>query len=221
VPYRSTIVFLVRQGNPKHLQNWDDLVRSGVSLVVPNPKTSEVGKYSYLAAWGYASRRPGADKSAAVRFVGDLFAHAPVLDPNARGAATTFAERGIGDALLVLESDAARLQRDFPAAGFEIEVPAESILAEDVVAWVDRNVERHHTENLARAYLQFLYSPAGQELAAKDFLRPENKAVLAKYAGQFKPIALFTVQDVAGGWEKAQQDHFSDGGIFDQIRQRN
>jgi sulfate transport system substrate-binding protein len=219
VPYTSTIVFVVRHGNPKKIANWDDLVGSNVSVIIPNPKTSGNGRYSYLAAWGYAIRKPGATENSAREFVGKLFANVPVLDAGGRGATTTFAERGIGDVLLTFENEAVQVQKSFSADNLEVVTPTESILAENPVAWVDRNVERHHTENIARAYLEYLYSDVGQELAAKYYFRPKDQAVLEKYSDRFKPLTLFTVEEVAGGWQKAQQTHFSDGGIFDQIYQ--
>ena len=221
VPYNSTIVFVVRKGNPKHIKNWDDLVQSNISVVIPNPKTSGNGRYSYLAAWGYALKKSAGDEKQAREFVGKLFANVPVLDTGGRGATMTFANHGIGDALLTFENEAAQVQKNFPDDVFEVVVPPASILAENPVTWVDRNVERHHTEAVARAYLEFLYSDAGQELAAKYFFRPKNQTVLAKYADRFKPLDLFTVNEIAGGWHKAEQVHFSDGGIFDQIYQTN
>ena len=220
VPYNSTIVFVVRRGNPKHIQNWDDLVRSNVSVVIPNPKTSGTGRYSYLAAWGQALRKPGGDEHSARQFVAKLFANDPVLDSGGRGATITFAERGIGDVLLTFENEAAQARHSFAADALEVVVPSESILAENPVAWLDRNVIRHHTADVARAYLEFLYTPAAQELAAKYYFRPRNKTVLEKYSDRFQPLTLFTVQEAIGGWQKAVPEHFSDGGIFDQIYQK-
>jgi sulfate transport system substrate-binding protein len=221
VPYNSTIVFVVRKGNPKRIKNWDDLVQSNISVVIPNPKTSGNGRYSYLAAWGYALKKSAGDEQQAREFVGKLFANVPVLDTGGRGATMTFANNGIGDALLTFENEAAQVQKNFPDDAFEVVVPPASILAENPVTWVDRNVERHHTEAVARAYLEFLYSDAGQELAAKYYFRPKNQKVLTKYADRFKPLDLFTVNEIAGGWQKAELVHFSDGGIFDQIYQTN
>jgi sulfate transport system substrate-binding protein len=221
VPYTSTIVFVVRKGNPKDIRNWDDLVQSNVSVVIPNPKTSGNGRYSYLGAWGYALKQPAGDEKQAREFVGKLFANVPVLDTGGRGATTTFAERGIGDVLLTFENEAALVQKEFPDDQFVVVLPPASILAENPVAWVDRNVQRHHTEAVSRAYLEYLYSDAGQELAAQHFLRPRNQTILARYAARYKPVDLFTVDEVAGGWQKAQQVHFADGGIFDQIYQPN
>jgi len=220
VPYTSTIVFVVRQGNPKNIKNWDDLIRPGVSVVIPNPKTSGNGRYSYLAAWGYALKKSAGDEQQAREFVTRLFADVPVLDTGGRGATTTFADRGIGDVLLTFENEAALVQKQFPDDGLLVVLPPVSILAENPVAWVDHNVQRHHTEAVARAYLEYLYSDAGQELAAQHFFRPKNQAILARYATRFKPLALFTVDEIAGGWQQAQQVHFADGGIFDQIYQR-
>jgi len=221
VPYTSTIVFVVRKGNPKHIQNWDDLIQSNVSVVIPNPKTSGNGRYSYLAAWGYALKKSAGDEKAAREFVGKLFTNVPVLDTGGRGATITFANNGIGDVLLTFENEAAQVRDSFADDALEVVVPPASILAENPVAWVDRNVERHHTEAVARAYLEFLYSDAGQELAAKYYFRPKSPAALEKFPDRFKPVDLFTVNEIAGGWQKAQQVHFSDGGIFDQIYQPN
>lgn len=221
VPYTSTIVFVVRKGNPKHIGNWADLTQPGVSVVIPNPKTSGNGRYSYLAAWGYALKKSGGDEKQARDFVAKLFANVPVLDTGGRGATTTFAGRGIGDVLLTFENEAALVQKQFTNEQFEVILPSASILAENPVTWVDRNVQRHHTEAVSRAYLEYLYSDAGQELAAKHFFRPINQTILARYSTRYKPVELFTVDDVAGGWQKALQTHFADGGIFDQIYQSN
>ncbi len=219
VPYTSTIVFVVRKGNPKNIKNWDDLIRADVSVVIPNPKTSGNGRYSYLGAWGYALKLPNGDEKSARDFVGKLFANVPVLDTGGRGATTTFADRGIGDVLLTFENEAAVVQENFTNDQLEVVLPPISILAENPVAWVDRNVKRHGTEAVSRAYLEYLYSDAGQEIAAQHFFRPKNQTILARYADRFKPLNLFTVDDIAGGWQKAQQTHFADGGIFDQIYQ--
>jgi sulfate transport system substrate-binding protein len=219
VPYNSTVVFVVRKGNPKHIKNWDDLVQTNVSVIIPNPKTSGNGRYSYLAGWGYALKKPDGNEKSARGFVSKLFANVPVLDTGGRGATITFANNGIGDVLLTFENEAASVQKTFADDALEVVVPPASILAENPVAWVDRNVVRHHTEAVARAYLEFLYSDAGQELAAKYFFRPKSQTVLAKYPGRFKPLELFTVNEVVGGWTQAQKIHFADGGIFDQIYQ--
>jgi len=221
VPYNSTIVFVVRKGNPKNIQGWDDLIKPGVSLVIPNPKTSGNGRYSYLAGWGYALKKSGGTEQSAREFVMKLFANVPVLDTGGRGATLTFANRSIGDVLLTFENEAASIQKNFAGDALEVVVPAQSILAENPVAWVDRYTQRHKTEGIARAYLEFLYSDQGQEIAAQHYFRPKSQAILDKYADRFKPLELFTVDDVAGGWKQAQQVHFADGGIFDQIYQPN
>jgi sulfate transport system substrate-binding protein len=219
VPYNSTILFVVRKGNPKHIQNWDDLIRPNVSVIIPNPKTSGNGRYSYLAGWGYALKKSAGDEAQARAFVAKLFANVPVLDTGGRGATTTFAERGIGDVLLTFENEVALIQKQFPASQLEVVVPPVSILAENPVVWVDKVVKKHGTEAVARAYLEYLYSDAGQELAAQHDFRPQNPAIQSKYADRFQPLDLFTVDEVAGGWRKAQRVHFADGGIFDRIYQ--
>ena len=219
VPYDSTILFVVRKGNPKHIKNWDDLIRPDVSVIIPNPKTSGNGRYSYLAGWGYALKKSAGVEERARAFVAKLFANVPVLDTGGRGATTTFAERGIGDVLLTFENETALIQKQFPAGQLEVVVPPVSILAENPVVWVDQAVKKHGTETVARAYLEYLYSDAGQELAARHDFRPQNPAIRAKYAGRFQPLDLFTVDEVAGGWSKAQKVHFADGGIFDHIYQ--
>ena len=220
VPYTSTIVFVVRKRNPKHIKTWDDLIQPGVAVVIPNPKTSGNGRYSYLAAWGHVKKTGGTDQLAQ-DFLGKLFANVPVLDTGGRGATTTFANHGIGDVLLTFENEAAQIRNNFSEDAPEVVLPPDSILAENPVAWVDRNVERHHTEASARAYLEFLYSEAGQELAAKYYFRPKSAAALAKYPDRFPAVSLFTVEEVAGGWKQAQSVHFADGGIFDRIYQKN
>jgi len=217
IPYTSTIVFAVRKGNPRHIQNWDDLVKPGISVVIPNPKTSGNGRYSYLAGWGYALKKSAGDEAQAREYVTKLFANVPVLDTGGRGATTTFAERGLGDVLLTFENEAALIQQQF--TNVEVVVPPVSILAENPVTWVDRYVQRHHTEAVSRAYLEFLYSDAGQELAAQHYFRPRNQAILTRYASRFPAVDLFTVDEVAGGWQKARQVHFAEGGTFDQIYQ--
>lgn len=219
VPYTSTIVFVVRAGNPRNIRNWDDLVRTNLSVVIPNPKTSGNGRYSYLAAWGYALKKSAGDESRARQFVAGLFTNVPILDTGGRGATITFAERGIGDVLLTFENEAAQLQLAFSTNHFQVVLPPVSILAESPVTWVDHNVKRHHTEAVARAYLEYLYSDAGQEIAAEHFFRPKNQAVLARYSTRYKPVELLTVNDITGGWAQAQRVHFADGGIFDQIYQ--
>ena len=221
VPYHSTIVFVVREGNPKNITNWGDLIRPDVSLVIPNPKTSGNGRYSYLGAWGYALKKSAGDEKQAREFVAKLFANVPVLDTGGRGATTTFADRGIGDVLLTFESEAALVQKTFPDQGLEVVLPPVSILVENPVTWVDRNVQRHHTQAVSRAYLEYLYSDAGQELAAQHFFRPRNQAILERYNTRYKPVELLTAEDIAGGWRQAQAVHFANGGIFDQIYQSN
>ena len=217
VPYNSTILFVVRKGNPKRIQTWDDLVRPGISVIIPNPKTSGNGHYSYLAGWGYALKNSAGDEAPARAFVAKLFGNVPVLDTGGRGATITFAECGIGDVLLTFENEAALIQKQFAADQFEIIVPPVSILAENPVAWVDKVVKKHGTQAVARACLEYLYSDVGQDLAARHDFRPQNPAILARYAGRFKPLDLFTVDEVAGGWAKAQRTHFADCGIFDQL----
>jgi sulfate/thiosulfate-binding protein len=221
VPYISTIVFVVRKGNPRDIRNWDDLIRPDISVVTPSPKTSDNGRYSYLAAWGYALKKTGGDEKQARDFVTKLYGHVFTLDPDNNGATNTFVGEGIGDVLLTFESQAALLQKQFPKEQFEVILPQVSIATENVVAWVDRFVERHNNEAVARAYLDYLYSDQGQELAAQHFFRPGNETVLARYSTRYKPLELLTVDEVAGGWQKAQQVHFSDGGIFDQIYYKN
>ena len=221
VPYNSTIVFVVRRDNPKNIRTWEDLIQPGVSVIIPNPKTSGNGRYSYLAAWGHVLKKSAGDEKLAREFVGKLFANVPVLDTGGRGATTTFAERNIGDVLLTFENEAATVQKNFTDDGLEVVVPPDSILAENPVAWVDRYVQKHHTEAVSRAYLEFLYSDAGQELAAKYYFRPKSQTALDKFPDRFKPLNLFTVNEIAGGWAAAQKTHFADGGIFDQIYQLN
>jgi sulfate/thiosulfate-binding protein len=217
VPFSSTIVFLVRRGNPKDIRNWDDLVRTNISVVTPSPKTSNEGRYSYLAAWGYALKKSAGDEKQARAFVARLYARVPILDTGGDGAATSFASYGIGDVLLTFESQAALIQNKFPKEQLEVVLPPASIAVENVAAWVDRFVEQHGNEVVARAYLEYLYSDQGQELAAQHFFRPGNESILARYSTRYKPLELFTVNEIAGSWQKAQQVHFADGGIFDQI----
>ncbi len=219
-PYTSTYIFLVRKGNPKGIKDWDDLVKPGVSVITANPKTSGGARWGYLAAWGYALKAPGGSPAAAEEFVGKLFGNVPVLDSGARGSTVTFAERGIGDVLLAWENEAHLSLKEFGDGKFDIVYPPSSILAEPPVALVDKNVDKHGTREVAQAYLEFLYSPQAQELAARHFYRPTDPQVAAKYAAQFPKVSLFTVDDVFGGWAKAQQEHFSDGGVFDRIYSR-
>jgi sulfate transport system substrate-binding protein len=215
-PYTSTIVFLVRKGNPKAIKDWNDLVKPGVQVITPNPKTSGGARWNYLAAWGYALRQPKANSDTAKAFVKKLFANVPVLDSGARGATTTFTERGIGDVLLAWENEAFLAVKELGPDKFEIVVPSVSILAEPPVAVVDRNAKKHKTEKVAHAYLQHLYSPQGQEIAARNYYRPVDAKVAAKYAAQFPKVKLFTIADF-GGWARAQDAHFADGGSFDEI----
>ena len=220
VPYTSTILFLVRKGNPKAIKDWDDLIKPGVSVVVPNPKTSGNGRYSYLAAWGYQLKKSGGDAAQARAFVGKLFGNVPVLDLGGRGATTTFVQREIGDVLLTFENEIQLTLKEVGSDHLQVVIPSLSILAENPVAWVDRVVNQHGTASVAQAYLQYLFSEAGQELAAKHFFRPHNPDVLARHKDRFKPLELFTVDEVFGGWAKANQKHFADGALFDQIQQQ-
>ncbi|HRI81997.1 MAG TPA: sulfate ABC transporter substrate-binding protein [Opitutaceae bacterium] len=215
-PYTSTLAFLVRKGNPKNIQDWPDLIRAGVSVITPNPKTSGVARWNYLAAWGYALKAGNGDQAKARDFVAAIYKNVPVLDSGARGSSTTFVERGIGDVLINWENELL-LTKKLRPDDFEIIVPSISILAEPTVAVVDRVVRRKGTEAVARAYLEYLYTPAGQEIFAKHFYRPHLPEVLAKYEQQYPKLNLFTIDDVFGGWTKATREHFADGGTFDQI----
>ncbi len=216
-PYTSTIVFLVRKGNPKGIKDWSDLTKQGVQVITPNPKTSGGARWNYLAAWAYALHKNNKDETAARSFVGDLFRNVPVLDTGARGSTVTFVERGIGDVLLAWENEAFLALKEFGNDKFEIVVPSESILAEPPVTVVDKVVDAKGTRKQAEAYLNFLYTPEAQEIVAKNFYRPRDAAVAAKYKDAFPKISLFTIDDEFGGWKKAQETHFADGGIFDQI----
>jgi sulfate transport system substrate-binding protein len=216
-PYTSTYIFLVRKGNPKGIRNWDDLVKPGVSVITANPKTSGGARWGYLAAYGFALRQPGGSDAKAREFVGKLFANVPVLDSGARGSTVTFAERGIGDVLLAWENEAYLSLKEFGADKFDIVYPPISILAEPPVAVVDKNVDKHGTRAVAQAYLEYLYTPEGQEIAARNFYRPTDAKVAASYAKQFPKLTLFTIDEVFGGWSQAQKTHFADGGVFDQI----
>jgi len=220
-PYTSTIIFLVRKGNPKKIKDWDDLVRPGVSVITPNPKTSGGARWNYLAAWGYALRKSGGDESKARDFVSKLFANVPVLDSGARGSTTTFVERGMGDVLIAWENEALLGANDLGKDKFEIVVPSTSILCEPVVSVVDKVVDKKGTRAVAQAYLEYLYSSEGQEIAAKKYYRPRAAAVLKKYSAQFPNVKLFTIAEIAGDWKKAQARHFADGGIFDQVYSAN
>ena len=217
VPYTSTILFVVRKGNPKGIHDWADLVRPGVSVITPNPKTSGGARWNYLAAWGWALRTNGGDKDRARAFVAELFKHVPVLDTGARGSTITFAQRNQGDVLLAWEDDANLAVRQMGRDRLEIVVPSVSIVAEPVAAVVDKVVDRHGTRALAEAYLRFLWTPEAQEIAARHFYRPTDPAVLARHAEQFPNVATFTVADTLGDWPTVQREHFGDGGVFDQI----
>jgi sulfate transport system substrate-binding protein len=216
-PYSSTIVFLVKKGNPKGIHDWDDLVRPGVTIVTPNPKTSGGARWTYLAAYGYALQKNSNDNAAATQFVAGLYANAPVLDEGARSAAMTFTQRGIGDVLISWENEAMLVLNGFGRGQYEIVYPSVSILAEPPVSVVDKYVDAHGTRTEAEAYLQFLYTPEAQELAAQHFYRPRLASVALKHESAFPPMKLFTVQDMFGGWKAAEKTHFSEGGIFDQI----
>jgi len=216
-PYTSTIVFLVRKGNPKGIKDWDDLIKPGVSIVTPNPKSSGGARWNYLAAWGYALGKNNHDEAKAKDFVTKLFRNVPILDTGARGATTTFVQRGIGDVLIAWENEALLSVKE-GGEKFEIVSPSVSVLAEPPVAWVDKVVKRRGTDEVAKAYLEFLYTPEGQEIAARNFYRPRSQEVAQKYASQFPQLKLFTVDEEFGGWAKAQKKHFDDGGVFDQIQ---
>ncbi len=215
-PYTSTVVFLVRKGNPKGIKDWDDLVKPGIAVITPNPKTSGGARWNYLAAWGYAAKKYGGDDKAQ-DFVARLLKNVPVLDTGARGATTTFVERGQGDVLLAWENEALLALDEGGKERFEIVVPSISILAEPPVAVVDKVVDKRSTRKVAEAYLKYLYTPVGQEIAAKHHYRPRDAAVAAKYAAAFPTLPLFTIDEAFGGWQKAQKTHFADGGTFDRI----
>jgi sulfate transport system substrate-binding protein len=216
-PYVSTLGFLVRKGNPKVIKDWDDLVKPGIAVITPNPKTSGVARWNYLAAWGYALKANNGDQNQAREYVAKLFKNVPVLDSGARGATTTFIERGIGDVLINWENELLLVNKKTNPGQFEIVVPSVSILAEPTVALIERNAKRKGTAVVAKAYLEYLYSEEGQEIAARNFYRPTDKAVAAKYADTFPKLTLFTVAEVFGGWQKAHQAHFTDSASFDQI----
>lgn len=216
-PYTSTIVFLVRKGNPKQITDWDDLVKPGVSIITPNPKTSGGARWNYLAAWGYAMQKFNGNESKAKEFITQLFKNVPVLDSGARGATTTFVERGIGDVLLAWENEAYLAVNKLGKDKFDIVNPSISILAEPPVSVVDKFVSKHGTQEVATAYLHYLYSEQGQDLAAKHYYRPRSQAVMDRYKTQFPEIKMFTIKDLHGSWQNAQKIHFSDGGSFDQI----
>ena len=220
-PYTSTIVFLVRQGNPKQIKDWDDLVRPGVSVITPNPKTSGGARWNYLAAWGYGLKKAGGDEAKARDFVARLFKNVAILDTGARRATTTFVQRHIGDVLIAWENEALMAVKESRNNDFQILIPSLSILAEPPVTWVDKVVSKRGTRAVAQAYLEYLYSPEGQELAAKHYYRPRLQSVSQKHASTFPKVDLFTIDEVFGGWQKAQKAHFIEEGIFDQIQQAN
>lgn len=215
-PYTSTIVFLVRKGNPKNIHDWDDLVKQDVSVITPNPKTSGGARWNYLAAWGYAAKKYDNDRQKIENFMKDLYGNVKVLDSGARGSTTTFTERGIGDVLISWENEAYLSLDELGAENYEIITPSMSILAEPPVAVVSKNVKRKGTEKVANAYLQFLYTKEGQEIAAENYYRPRDKDILAKHKDQFPDIDMISIRDF-GDWDQAQKEHFSDGGTFDQI----
>jgi sulfate transport system substrate-binding protein len=218
-PYTSTVVFLVRKGNPKNIKDWDDLAKPGIGVVTPNPKTSGGARWEYLAAYGYALEKYGHDDAKAQDFVKRIYKNVPVLDSGSRGSTLTFTQRQVGDVLLAWESEALLTQKQFPNQ-YEIVTPSLSILAEPPVAVVEKNAQKHGTVAIAHAYLDYLYSDEGQELAAKFFYRPRNERIAAKYSSVFDSVKLITVDGEFGGWQKAQQTHFADGGTFDQIYQQ-
>ncbi|NLY78601.1 MAG: sulfate ABC transporter substrate-binding protein, partial [Lysinibacillus sp.] len=217
-PYTSTIVFLVRKGNPKNIQDWDDLTKEGISVITPNPKTSGGARWNYLAAWAYASKQYNGDETKIKQFMKDLYGNVEVLDSGARGATTTFVEREIGDVLIAWENEAYLSINELGEDKFEIVTPSLSILAEPPVAVVDKIVDKKGTREVAEAYLNYLYTEKGQEIAAKNYYRPRNKEVLEKYKDQFGTLELVTI-DEFGGWQEAQKTHFADGGTFDEIYQ--
>ncbi len=219
-PYTSTIVLLVRKGNPKGIKDWDDLVKPGVSVITPNPKTSGGARWNYLATWAFAQKKYGNDEARTKEFVGKLLKNVPVLDTGARGSTTTFVERGIGDVLLAWENEAFLAQKELGVGKFEIVIPSLSILAEPPVTVVDKFAKKHGTEKVAKAYLDYLYTEDGQEIAAKNYYRPILESVAKKYERQFPKVNLVTIDAAFGGWAKAQKEHFSDGGTFDKIYQK-
>jgi sulfate/thiosulfate transport system substrate-binding protein len=216
-PYTSTIVFVVRRGNPKNIRDWPDLIRPGISVITPNPRTSGGARWNFLAAWGYARRLPGGTDESARQYMAELFRHVPVLDTGARGATNTFAQRGIGDVLIAWESEALLARQTLGADKMEIVFPSVSILAEPPVAVVDANVDIHGTRKVAEAYLAFLYSPEGQEIGARHFYRPRLAEVAARHTGEFPDVHTFTIADIAGNWKAAQARFFASGGLFDQV----
>ena len=215
-PYTSTLAFLVRKGNPKRIKDWEDLLKPGTSVITPNPKTSGVARWNYLAAWGFALKKNNGDEAKAKAFITQLYKNVPILDSGARGATTTFVERGIGDVLINWENELLLIQKLSPGQ-YEIVAPSMSILAEPTVSLVDKVADKRGTRAIAQAYLEYLYSEEGQEIAAKNFYRAHSTTVTAKYAAQFPKLNLFTIDEVFGGWQKAHKTHFADGGVFDQI----
>jgi sulfate/thiosulfate transport system substrate-binding protein len=220
-PYTSTITLVVRKGNPKQIKDWDDLTKPGVSVITPNPKTSGGARWNYLAAWGYALKKSGGDDAKARAFVAALFKNVPILDTGARGATTTFVQRGIGDVMIAWENEALQTVKESKQGYYELVTPSLTILAEPPVTWVDKVVKRRSTQAVAQAYLEYLYSPEGQEIAAKHYYRPRLEAIGKKYGANFPTVALFTIDEVFGGWKKAQRTHFNEGGVFDQIQKAN
>ena len=220
-PYTSTIIFLVRKGNPKGIKDWDDLSRPGVSVVTPNPRSSGGARWNYLAAWGFALKKYGQQEAKAKEFVAKIYKNVPVLDSGARGATTTFVQRGIGDVLISWENEALLAVKEFGSDKLEIVVPSVSILAEPPVAVVDKVAKRKDNEAVAKAYLEFLYSDEGQEIAGKNYYRPRSEKVAARFAQVFPKVQLFTIDEIFGGWQKAQKTHFNEGGTFDQIQREN
>jgi sulfate/thiosulfate transport system substrate-binding protein len=218
-PYTSTIIFLVRKGNPKQIKDWDDLVRPGIASITPNPKTSGGARWNYLGAWGYAFKNNGGDENKAKEFMSKLYKNVPVLDSGARGATTTFVERGMGDVLIAWENEVLLGAKDLGQDKFDIVVPSISILCEPTVSLVDKVADKKGTRAVAQAYLEYLYSPEGQEIAAKRYYRPRSEAVARKYGNQFPKVKLFTLAEIIGDWQKTNKIHFADGGLFDQIYQ--
>jgi sulfate transport system substrate-binding protein len=216
-PYTSTYIFLVRKGNPKGIKDWGDLIKPGVAVITANPKTSGGARWGYLAAYGWALRQPGGNDAKARDYIAAVFKNVPVLDSGARGSTVTFAERGVGDVLLAWENEAWLSLKEFGADKFDVVYPPSSILAEPPVAVVDKVVDKRGTRAVAQAYLEYLYSPEGQDIAARNYYRPIDPTVAAKYDKQFPKLSLFTIDEVFGGWTKAQKTHFADGGVFDQI----
>ena len=216
-PYTSTIVFLVRKGNPKNVKDWNDLAKPGIEVVTPNPKTSGGARWNFLAAWGYALKQPGGNDQKARELVTNIYKNVKVLDSGARGSLTTFTERGIGDVLISWENEAYLSIKELGPDKFDIVTPSLSILAEPSVAVVDKVVDKKGTRKVATAYLEYLYTPIGQEIAARHYYRPRNKEIAARFSGNFAKVKLFTIDQVLGGWDKAQKTYFGDGGVFDQI----